>query len=376
MVSGAPRADLARLTWPELREVLLRLLAEHQVPDEQGPSLLGHLLATEWHLPSHLEAGAAELGVSPSTLWRRYREALRFQVAPDSGPEALRPVSSPVSPSAHLARRIRARMEALWSRPVPRPVARRLHLEWGDIEADRGLYLWPGPEPHALATENLSASLSGPGASSQRADFRRAMRVVWRWARASAPWTVERIGRLNLLLLRHAPLEHPAGCLRAAGTEEGLPDAQHGALPGAEVRFAMAGLERWLGSAPVHPVERAARALERLLSIHPYPDGNGRVARLVVDGILIRSGFPPARLVPADLDLGYLFDLRSGEPTQIPPPERALEVVTRGIRRSLHPVPAADVRRGGGGAGSRSQPVPASSPPSSGRRDQRRSSTR
>jgi Fic family protein len=42
-----------------------------------------------------------------------------------------------------------------------------------------------------------------------------------------------------------------------------------------------------------HPVELAALAHHRLVAIHPFIDGNGRTARLVMNLILMRSGYPP-----------------------------------------------------------------------------------
>ncbi len=43
-----------------------------------------------------------------------------------------------------------------------------------------------------------------------------------------------------------------------------------------------------------HPVELAALAHHQLTSIHPFLDGNGRTARLVMNLLLFRKGFPPA----------------------------------------------------------------------------------
>ena len=40
----------------------------------------------------------------------------------------------------------------------------------------------------------------------------------------------------------------------------------------------------------LHPVERAALAHYRLVAIHPFIDGNGRTARLVMNLLLIREG--------------------------------------------------------------------------------------
>lgn len=44
----------------------------------------------------------------------------------------------------------------------------------------------------------------------------------------------------------------------------------------------------------LHPVVLAAQLHERLVTIHPFIDGNGRTARLVMNVILLRHGFPLA----------------------------------------------------------------------------------
>lgn len=56
----------------------------------------------------------------------------------------------------------------------------------------------------------------------------------------------------------------------------------------------MAGWGEWLHNeaAALHSVERAALAHHRLTAIHPFIDGNGRTARLVMNLLLLRDGFP------------------------------------------------------------------------------------
>ncbi len=47
-------------------------------------------------------------------------------------------------------------------------------------------------------------------------------------------------------------------------------------------------------AAAAHPVLVAAEAHLRLVAIHPFVDGNGRTARLLMNLILMREGYPPA----------------------------------------------------------------------------------
>lgn len=67
-----------------------------------------------------------------------------------------------------------------------------------------------------------------------------------------------------------------------------------GLLPGLMGDFAA-----WLAAAPADPLA-AIEAHRRLLDIHPFNDGNGRTARLLMNLILFRGGFPPVAVRPAD----------------------------------------------------------------------------
>lgn len=51
----------------------------------------------------------------------------------------------------------------------------------------------------------------------------------------------------------------------------------------------------WLFSdKKLHPVLIAAEAHTRLVSIHPFVEGNGRTARLIMNLVLAHYGYPPA----------------------------------------------------------------------------------
>lgn len=43
----------------------------------------------------------------------------------------------------------------------------------------------------------------------------------------------------------------------------------------------------------LHPIERASRLHTEFVKIHPFVDGNGRTARLLMNFELIRDGYPP-----------------------------------------------------------------------------------
>jgi Fic family protein len=67
----------------------------------------------------------------------------------------------------------------------------------------------------------------------------------------------------------------------------------------AEIPALMGDFARWLAAAPNTPAT-AFTAHRRLVDIHPFNDGNGRTARLLMNLILIRGGYPPIAVRPED----------------------------------------------------------------------------
>ena len=85
----------------------------------------------------------------------------------------------------------------------------------------------------------------------------------------------------------------------------------------AEIPALMGDFAAWLSAAPATP-EIAFVAHRRLVDIHPFNDGNGRTARLLMNLILIRSGYPPIAVRPEDR-LAYIRALqqsRAGQGTE------------------------------------------------------------
>jgi Fic family protein len=67
----------------------------------------------------------------------------------------------------------------------------------------------------------------------------------------------------------------------------------------AEIPALMDDFAAWLGSAPDTP-ETAFTAHRRLAEIHPFNDGNGRTAQLLMNLILTRGGYAPVAVRPED----------------------------------------------------------------------------
>jgi len=68
----------------------------------------------------------------------------------------------------------------------------------------------------------------------------------------------------------------------------------------------MAALMHWYDTegAAVHPVVRAAKLHVDFVKIHPFVDGNGRTARLLLNLELLKAGFP-AIVLPVARRLAY-----------------------------------------------------------------------
>lgn len=60
----------------------------------------------------------------------------------------------------------------------------------------------------------------------------------------------------------------------------------------------------------LHPVELAATLHRRFVFIHPFVDGNGRVARLLMNLALLRNGYTIA-IIPAILRHEYIYSLET-----------------------------------------------------------------
>jgi Fic family protein len=60
----------------------------------------------------------------------------------------------------------------------------------------------------------------------------------------------------------------------------------------------------------LHPIELAATLHQRFVFIHPFVDGNGRVARLLMNLALLRNGYTIA-IIPAILRHEYIYSLET-----------------------------------------------------------------
>lgn len=125
-----------------------------------------------------------------------------------------------------------------------------------------------------------------------------AIRYVRELGGAKGPLTESDIRNLHHLVMRRSRPEiagRYADASRYVRTETG----RHLFPPPVEVPALMGDLAAWLKTAADTP-SMAFTVHRRLVDIHPFNDGNGRTARLAMNLILIRGGFPPAGIRPED----------------------------------------------------------------------------
>ena len=118
-----------------------------------------------------------------------------------------------------------------------------------------------------------------------------------------APLSERDIKDIHLLILKGID-DQNAGIYRntnviIAGAEHTPPDFIH-------VLSDMENLIRWYQNEAqqLHPVERAGRVHADFVKIHPFVDGNGRTARLLMNLELMKAGFPAA-VLPVEKRLEY-----------------------------------------------------------------------
>ncbi len=92
---------------------------------------------------------------------------------------------------------------------------------------------------------------------------------------------LDRIDKENAGIYRRVPV-------RISGSAVVLPNPR-------KVQSLMDDFFSWIeNETKLHAVELAAEAHYRFVTIHPFVDGNGRIARLLMNMILMMRGYPPA----------------------------------------------------------------------------------
>ncbi len=144
-------------------------------------------------------------------------------------------------------------------------------------------------------------------------DHFEAIRYVRDLARQKVPLAEMDVRNLHrLVMLRSNP--EIAGRYADQGRYVLTDTGRHSFPSPAEVPGLMGDLAGWLGAAADTPAT-AFTAHRRLVEIHPFNDGNGRTARLLMNLVLIRGGYPPVAVRPQDRP-AYLATLQQAQAGQ------------------------------------------------------------
>ncbi|GFH42774.1 hypothetical protein Hs30E_13250 [Lactococcus hodotermopsidis] len=102
------------------------------------------------------------------------------------------------------------------------------------------------------------------------------------------------------------------------------------------IRQEMGNLIYWLDeiAKTLHPVEYAALLHLKFVSIHPFADGNGRTARLLMSFALVRNGFPIVNIQP-DPDSRKEYMVALADSQRQDNPESFIDLVKKYVEAEL-----------------------------------------
>ena len=199
---------------------------------------------------------------------------------------------------------LKQRLDAL--RPLPPAVLANLHedlvLRW--------TYNSNAIEGNTLTLKETKVALEGVtiGGKTLREHFealnhRDAIEYVEAVIQKREPFSAMMIRNVHRLILKNIDEEN-AGVWRNFNVA--ISGARHVPPEAFLVQGQMDAFVQWheTAGATLHPVERAARTHVDFVKIHPFMDGNGRTARLLMNLDLMRAGFP-AIVLPVERRLEY-----------------------------------------------------------------------
>jgi len=164
--------------------------------------------------------------------------------------------------------------------------------------------------------------------------------------RPGARWliSVAEIEQLHVTITAPLDVVRPRPAPQTAWRRTNLPAVREGMVttPHWLIEFEMSTLVERIGSGPARAdalFTWLADAYERLERIRPFVEGNGRVARLVVNLLLSRLGYPPATIANALVD-AYKQALKAADAGNR---NHLASVLERAVRANLERLAAAIV---------------------------------
>jgi hypothetical protein len=225
-------------------------------------------------------------------------------------------------------------------RPMSQAEIDELRPRWQEIDAKsanlkaKGVDFSNNPELNQVRMGNSGTVTGREGTGDlAAANWERANAKVAEWAASGEDLSIGKINELNAML--GEGLSHNGGVpgqLRVAGQDVAAGSFSRMYLPGENVNASMGEYMSFYNAnkATMGPVQLSGESCQRLISIHPYLDGNGRTTRLVGDWILQRNGLPPSAITGAEKNVA-VFGLAESGAT----PTSAVTSMTSGVERSL-----------------------------------------
>ena len=157
-----------------------------------------------------------------------------------------------------------------------------------------------------------------------------AIKFVESLATKSEPILPFHVRQLHALVLERIDDEN-AGKYR--NVQVRIAGASHEPAPSWDIAARMDDWSTWLVEQEdaLEPVTAAALAHHMLVAIHPFIDGNGRTARLVMNLVLMRAGYPPAIIAKINRR-GYYRVLAQADKNN---PAPLVNFLGRSVERSL-----------------------------------------
>ena len=161
----------------------------------------------------------------------------------------------------------------------------------------------------------------------------RAQLLAEEWAEADLPPREIEIRQLHGLITAGA---HYAGRYKISPNE--ITGSDHRPPAPAEAAEGMRTLSSWWETGTGYPLLDATIVHAWLAHLHPFEDGNGRMARLLANLSLSQSSYPPL-VIQADSDRGEYYEAlaRSDDGDILPLFELFTRVLRRGVRRMDQP---------------------------------------
>jgi Fic family protein len=158
-----------------------------------------------------------------------------------------------------------------------------------------------------------------------------AMQVLYTLSADGAPVTAAILCQLHALVMDKLLEPAEVGQFRTGPVS--IRGARWQPPAASQVPAQIAAWRAWLIGAGqrYEPITRAAIAHHDLLTIHPFRDGNGRTARLLLNLLLLQAGYPPALLL-REWRHGYLDALAAADSGRYNP---LITLIGRAIERGF-----------------------------------------